>query len=136
MGKYQTTKCGYCGINWAIMSAVDSNIGPPKVKCRNCDEINNTEMYLYRDANWFGKLYYWVSSLINVIIFGGISFVLGIGGLSGKFDSGNLGYVVGLVALVFSLFKFKDVFEIPKSIKNLERIYDKNGGFLWSDEYY
>ena len=31
---------------------------------------------------------------------------------------------------------FKNVLDIPKSIKNLEKLYDKNGGFLWSDEQY
>jgi hypothetical protein len=138
MATYQTTNCGSCGITWDSMGAVDSNIGPRKIKCRICNGINNTDMYLYRDANWFGKLYYWVTSLVYVIIFGGISLLVGIGGIIGKFEEavGWFGYVIGFFGLAYSFYMFKGVYDIPKSIKQLEEIYDKNGGFLWSDEAY
>ena len=136
MATYQTTKCGSCGTTWDSMGAVDSNIGPPKVKCRFCNGMNKTKMYLYRDANWFGRLYHWATSLVYAIIFGGILLMVGIGGLLGKFDAGWIGYTIGFVALVVSFIMFKNVLDIPKSIKNLEKLYDKNGGFLWSDEQY
>jgi hypothetical protein len=138
MATYQTTKCGSCGTAWDSMGAKDSNIGPTKIKCRSCNGINRTKMYLYRDANWFGKLYYWVTSLVYVIIFGGVSLLAGLGGLLGKFEEavGWFGYVIGFFGLAYSFYMFKGAYDIPKSIKKLEEIFDENGGFLWSDEAY
>lgn len=136
MAKYQSSSCGHCGVNWQFMGSNDTNIGPPKVKCRSCNQINSTKMYLYRDANWFGKLYYWISLLFNTILFSGVALAVGIGGLMGKFESGIIGYVVGVISLTISLFMFKNIMRIPKNIQVLEKLYDRNGGFLWSDQYY
>ena len=80
MASYQSTNCGSCGVSWQNMSAThDTNIGPPYIKCRHCNSVNKTEMYLYRDANWFGKLYYWFSISFSTLLFGVGSIIAGIG---------------------------------------------------------
>lgn len=45
--------------------------------------------------------------------------------------------LLGIAMLVFSLrFWYQLLFGITKETKQLEECFDKNGGFVWSDEAY
>ena len=135
MASYQSTNCGSCGASWQNMSAThDTNIGPPYIKCRHCNSVNKTEMYLYRDANWFGKLYYWFSISFSTLLFGVGSIIAGIGFI--RSDIGNIAIVVGVLLLGFGFYQIKKLFDSSKYFKILEKTFDNNGGFLWSDEAY
>ena len=135
MASYQSTNCGACGASWQNMSVEhDTNIGPPLIKCRQCNTLNKTKMYLYRDANWFGKLYYWVSTSFSTLLFGGGAIFGGIALV--RSDIGTIAIIIGVLITGFGLYLFKRLFDSPKYFKILEETFDNNGGFLWSDETY
>ena len=159
-----SSKCGHCGANWNISIGANSNIGPPVIKCKSCNGLNKTNMYLYRQANLFGKIWFWITQSL-----GGFYMIIPIGIIYAQFVTTSetvydrwgdvveikeippdpnaflIGFALVLAAVIFYLFIPLDSL---KFIKELERRFDENGakayvtesskdydGFLWSDEW-
>ena len=135
MGKYKTTKCGHCKHYWEILAPAGSAVvGPPIIKCRNCNGLNRTSRNLYRDVKVSQKIYFWAGTLISSIIFGIGGIAGGIGLISNKDKSGTLGIIMGSFFLIFGVLNFYILYKTKDGLKVMEDDFDKNGGFLWSDE--
>ena len=115
MGNYTITRCGICSETWEAVSAPASTLfGAPNVKCKSCGIINKTRFTLYRDMSVGLKMFF---------LFGQFVF---------KFFLG----VLGLLLIYPGIRILLDVFLTFKIIKSIQNTYDKNGGFLWSNEQY
>ncbi len=142
---YSSAKCGHCGISWTSLnpnapSQSFDKIGPPVIRCSTCLKDNKTKWKLPRDLNIIEKL-------INVkgkqvfgilfslaIIIGGFYFGIGIyletdGGLFEGLFFFCLGVIPGVIGL-------KNNLTVHTDLDYLERKFDKNGGFCWSNEIY
>ena len=140
MGVYTSTSCGSCGANWEFMSYGRRNqVGPPYVKCKVCNAVNKTSSKLYRDIGTFRRIYFWLDQGFSNLFFGigGFSMVYGFVFYSEAPDVGVfLKIFITLMGGGLGVFQFYNLFTTPKQIRNIEELYDKNGGFLWSDEQY
>ena len=138
MGVYTSISCGSCGANWEVWEyGRESKLGSPLVKCKVCQAINKTSSKLFRDMNFFQKIIFWINHIISTLFFATAGLVFGIGVAFYAEDwEGWTKYIVLLISIIFALYQFKEIYIIPKAIKSLEQIFDKNGGFLWSDEQY
>jgi hypothetical protein len=156
MGVYVTTKCGHCSNNWQFFQYGGNSVcGAPNVKCHHCHGMNSTKMDLYRNFDLKDK----ISFFITEIIFGiGFSFLLlGIGGYffftffieQNFFDfsiSKDPWYwiIIGKLFIAFislgplyvGLNSIYNKLTIYKQIKKMEKVYDEQGGFLWSNQQY
>ena len=164
MSTYKTTRCGSCGTAWKFMerNPISIMLGPPKVKCRNCHSINSTDLTLPRDItpSQYQKLQRQVVAIylrviISAIIYAPVmvgSFYLALDFVQddkmvflGKLLFG-LGFTSLGLYLLYNLWQtiifYKEVFAanlIQTALdgnKWVEELYDKNSGFLWSDEWY
>ena len=141
---YSSTKCGHCGISWTSLnpnapSQSFDKIGSPVIRCSTCLKDNKTKWKLPRDLNIIEKLIYVKGKQVFGILFSFALIFIGLG-LSFSFY-----YVEGDLVAPFFLILF---FAVPGAIglKNnltvhtdldyLERRFDKNGGFCWSNEIY
>ena len=137
-------------------------LGPPKVKCRNCHSINSTEFTLPRDLtpSQFQKLnsqvyriYFRVvlSAIIYAPVMAVLFYLASVFATDNKIVFGGklvfgLGFSFGGLYFLYNLFQtiifFKSVFgkNVIQTALNgnrwVEKLYDKNSGFLWSDEWY
>ena len=138
MGVYTSTSCGSCGANWDYMAAGRRNpVGPPYVKCRVCNTINKTSSKLYRDMGTFRRIFFWLD-------LGSANLIFGLGGLGGAIGFAFFApdvniYLKILIVIAFGslgVSQLYNLFTTPKQIRYIEKTFDKNGGFLWSDEQY
>jgi hypothetical protein len=132
MGTYSTTKCGHCNYAWEIMEyGSKGSIGPPVIKCRNCLGMNKNPQVLYREADWYTKLVFWLRVSLNALVFGLGGIAAGIGFYL-NLDS-NLKWF-GVFPFLFGIFIVFQTSQNKKAINILEKTFDNNGGFVWSDE--
>ena len=141
MAVYTSHQCGHCNVYWDILSqGADNPVGPPLVKCRKCNGMNKTSHKLYRDMSSFDKVSFWIKQASSNIFFGLMGLFVGVGfSYKAITDYDELGWIVfiaiiGGISLAYS--QFKNLYTTPNQIKNVEKLYDQNGGFLWSDEQY
>ena len=157
MAVYRFSKCGNCGDRFENMAeGGDSAYGPPFIKCSSCNHLNKTKYTLWRDLSILKKISVMFGQIVRLIMYG-------IGGIvasiviayhtfiksSNGFDS-NLEYmlsinnwfaiilfllvILGLLYLAKS--EIKGFFNLFKTFKYQENLYDKNKGFLWSYEWF
>ena len=148
MGIYSSTKCGSCGEYWQFMENRNNlSIGPPYLKCRKCLAINKTKQILWRDANLFKKIWFLGVNSIRSIFFGCLGLVMFYAGISKLYEyffTDNYDDYAGpfwltIITLLGGFMAYKQfIFLITANsqFKVLEDLYDKNGGFIWSDEMY
>jgi hypothetical protein len=156
MGLYVTTKCGHCNETWQLFEyGGNSACGSPNVKCIYCNGVNKTKRNLYRNFNLKDKLSFFISEILFGFIFASIGFVIGFQFFNmffleqNFFDYSNskdawYWIVIGklfvawlsLAPLLFSFKLFYNKFTIFIQIKKMEKAYDKQGGFLWSNQQY
>jgi len=137
MAVYTTTSCGSCGAKWEVMSVgTTSPVGPPLVKCKVCHVKNKTSCKLYRDMSGFERLLFWLGESIYCFVFGPI----GLGGAIGIAFYADfnifLRIIIAIILLGLGTLVFVNLFTKPQQIKDMEKLFDKNGGFLWSNEQY
>ena len=136
---YTTTKCGKCGAIWENMSSTSArneSIGPPLIKCRLCLCLNRTNQVLYRDASLFKKIRFWLKTIYSIILLGIAPLAFGLYTLINP-SSLNLHPAFSLLIIfigLFFIYGFYKSYSNLDNIKNIEKKYDSNGGFLWSDE--
>lgn len=156
--RYVTTKCGHCKTKWEFLSSerVDILLGPPVVKCSSCGGLNKTKHKLYRDMNFFQKSWFFIQQGLLRIIYNSGIIVFGIliprNFLITRDKYGNIplvGYLedgnyfgpliitgIGLGISWFGYNNLKDSFQLKGITRELEKRFDDNGGFLWSNEFY
>lgn len=156
MGIYVTTKCGHCNKSWQLFQYGGNSLcGAPNVKCRHCNGMNLTKMDLYRNFNLSDKVSFFLTEILFGIGFACIG--LGIGGYffntffieQNFFDFsiskdpwywiliGKLFIIfISLGPLLFSFKLFYNKLTVFRNIKKMEKIYDRQGGFLWSNQQY
>ena len=137
MAVYTTTKCGSCGAKWEDDSVrVFSSVGPPLVKCKACNINNKTSLKLYRDMSTFDRLFFWLGQGAYCFVFG----PLGLGSaISIAFYTDFnifLRIIISIILGCLGILVFFNLFTKPQQIKDMEELFDKNGGFLWSNEQY
>ena len=131
MGVYTTTRCGYCNDKWEDMEwGSHPSIGPPFIKCRKCGGLNKTKQVLYRDASLGRKISFWFGQGLTALIYGVGAVGLGIGMLS-SMESYRW---IAFFPIIFGMFQLYQLSQQKKDAKALEDSFDKNGGFVWSDE--
>lgn len=142
MGVYTTTKCGNCKKYWELFSyGRRGKIGSPIVKCRSCNSLNRTNLFLYRDSSRFTRIWFWTERTFESLFFSILGFLLG-GSLllSDKFSAGEDIPVflkfIGIGIISFSFYGLYNFFNIKKNMSEIEKTFDNNGGFLWSDQQY
>ena len=127
-------KCGYCNTLWTSnVEESDSLCGPPHIKCRVCDKINNTDRVLYRDLSGLDKIWVFGGTFLALLLYGFLPVFIGIYVIISGWDGINLAVLMilgGSFGIWFGLFKQVDVF------KKTDALYDKNGGFIWSKQEY
>ena len=137
MAIYTTTSCGSCGAEWESMSVGKRNsVGPPLVKCKVCNTLNKTSHKLYRNMNTFNRILFWLGE-------GTYSFIFGLGGLGGAIGMALfandinifLRIIIPIILGALGCLVLINLFNKPKQISEIEEIYDKNGGFMWSDDF-
>ena len=134
MAVYTTTSCGSCGAEWESMSVGKRNsVGPPLVKCKVCNTLNKTSHKLYRNMNTFNRILFWLGE-------GTYSFIFGLGGAVGMALFANdinifLRIIIPVILGALGCLVLINLFNKPKQISEIEEIYDKNGGFMWSDDF-
>jgi hypothetical protein len=157
MGTYQISKCGHCKKTWASMEYLaDSSCGPSIIKCVLCDSLNLTRMKLYRDMTFFKRFIFWLVRGIVKPIFGLFMLGLGIGFLywqyltideggqtpmSHMFEINNWFTIIFFNAIAIGLgwlgiLNIRDSLSIKMQINQMEKLFDKNGGYLWSNQEY
>ncbi len=138
MGVYTTTKCGNCGTAWESMShGRHSACGPDLVKCSNCLALNKTGAKLFRDMNAYQKFMVYAGQTLSCLMYGLAGTAFGGGILIGKMGEG-WGQLFGLIPLLFGLSQMRDLFFVlnGKAQAAIEKVYDENGGFIWSHQQY
>ena len=137
MAVYTTTKCGSCGAKWEDESVRGlSSVGPPLVKCKACNINNKTSLKLYRDMNTFEGLFFWLGQGAYCFVFGQV--VLG-GAIGIAFYADFnilLRIIISIILGGLGVLVFFNLFTKPQQIKDMEELFDKNGGFHWSNEPY
>lgn len=146
MGTYSSTSCGNCGQVWQNMeSGRNSSFGSPIIKCRACHSLNESESKLYRDMNLFEKGFFWSGQIfLNGLIYGIGGILMGLHFID-RFDmlerlvQGFGFYSAFMVAVFFAFMGYgvSNIYGLIKllsTIKKIQALYDKNGGFLWSNE--
>ena len=158
MGSYITTKCGHCNIKWEFLNSTRLNIklGPPIIKCSNCNGLNTTKHKLYRDMSTLEKIWLYVEQTFLRFLFNLGVILSGFGMLYGTLlledEEGRIplnkmieidNYVgiiifllIGIGIVWFGYNNLKQSFQLKEIIKSFEGVHDKNGGFVWSNEYY
>lgn len=157
MGTYQTSKCGNCENTWSFMKyGGDSSCGPSVIKCVHCNGLNRTKMKLYRDFSLLNKLAFWLGRGLFKPIFGLFMMVSGLGILYWQYltveDNGlspmsHMLEINNWFGIIFfhaiaigvawlGISKITDTFSTKKQIMAMEQLFDKNGGFFWSNEQY
>lgn len=151
MGTYTTTKCGYCNYKFEFMSyGRHSLIGPPRIKCIRCGQFNNTSFTLYRDTNNWQKFSFWIGQFFSRVVYGLFSLIFGSGGLlylifSGKYaqmwtDENYFGILfftaIGAGMSYFGYDSIREMLYTKTACKDIEKVYDENGGYLKSDQFF
>ena len=157
MATYQTTKCGHCNTKWSFMQyGEDSSCGAPIIKCINCKGLNKTKMKLYRDMNSINRFMFWIgrgfvkplASLVMIAV--GIYVLYRIYFITDKFGVTHMSEmleinnwlviifsnVVPLVIVFMGAEQIKDTLSLTKQLKLMEKTFDENGGFVWSNQQY
>lgn len=139
-----------------MAEGADSAYGPPFVKCSSCDHLNRTKYTLWRDMSIFKKTSVLFGQIIRALVYGvfpiGFSIVWThyhfVSSMKG-FDSG-LAYMLSInnwfgiiffslipIGMVFlGTSEIKKFFNLFKTFKYDENLFDKNKGFLWSYEWF
>ena len=135
MSVYETIKCCYCNDRWKDMEMGRSSaIGPPFIKCRKCGGLNKTKRVLYRDASSWRKFRVLTNYGFQTFFYGGLGLVV-TWQMFVRLD--GWWKLLGIAALAFSLQQWYYLFfGMKKDIIKMEEIFDKNGGFVWSDQAY
>lgn len=124
-------RCGHCNVLWTSeVEESDSLCGPPHIKCRSCKKINNTNRVLYRDMDIGDKIWVFGGLFLAVLFYGIFPVVLGVFAIIWGKDAGVIAIAIGAFGIWWGLFKQIDFF------KKNDALYDKNGGFVWSNEEY
>tara|TARA_R110002020_G_scaffold425459_2_gene634886 strand:- start:1684 stop:2088 length:405 start_codon:yes stop_codon:yes gene_type:complete len=124
-------RCGHCNVLWTSeVEESDSLCGPPHIKCRACKKINNTNRVLYRDMDIGDKIWVFGGLFLAVLFYGIFPVVLGVFAIIWGKDAGVIAIGIGAFGIWWGLFKQIDFF------KKNDALYDKNGGFVWSNEEY
>ena len=136
MGVYTTTKCGICGIAWEQWEyGQHPSIGTPFVKCRHCHGLNKTKQVLYRDSNLFTKISFWSGQIFSNLVQGVFPVVFSFFAFTYEDNS----WIIILFGIMALLWGGNNLYHLTKTLdyaKAIEELYDRNGGFLWSDEAY
>ena len=150
MGTYRFSKCGNCGHFFETGEwGRDSAFGPPMIKCSLCDSLNKTNYTLFRDMSFFKKASVIFGQFFRVLLFGigGIFFSIGwiwnFLDLPGVIQNGVdsiVGFLLMLAIpigiLIYAISEIRSFLNLFKTIKTYEKMYDKNKGFLWSNEWF
>tara|TARA_B100001057_G_scaffold467842_1_gene526372 strand:- start:120 stop:578 length:459 start_codon:yes stop_codon:yes gene_type:complete len=150
MATYITTRCGHCNIDWEFLNRKRLNIklGPPIVKCSSCLKLNKTKHKLYKDMTKFEKGWLifsqtFLRAIVSIaFMLGGIWFIynLWFGPDTEVYETGyGIGIFMSLLGVGWSYLGYKGflgVFQLKESIESFENYHNKNGGFIWSYEYY
>ena len=127
-------RCGHCNVLWTSeVEESDSLCGPPHIKCRACKKINNTNRVLYRELGLGDKIWVFGGLFLAVLFYGILPVALGICALVLGWGGEELSIIFilgGGFGLWWGLFKQIDF------LKKNDALYDKNGGFVWSNEEY
>lgn len=136
--------CKDCGNSCKTPIINGSAIGSPKIKCNVCGKIISTKFYLYSQANWFGRIYFWFSKILSIhnllfIVLPVIYIIVFILMQLGLYENPNPAetwqYLLVLILMIFMLFiRIRHLLSLKKQIDWLEKTYKKNGGFLLGNE--
>lgn len=156
MGIYVTTKCGSCGKTWQSFHYGGNSIcGAPYIKCYNCKNLNTTKMDLFRNFSFNDKVSFFFTEILFGSLFGLIGLIIGCYFFNTFFIEQNffnfslsndpwywilIGKLFVLIICLGPIFfglqiiynKITTYFQINK----MEKTYDKQGGFLWSNQQY
>ena len=146
MGIYKTTKCGFCDIKWEFLKpSLDDRLGPPIIKCQSCNTLNKTKSKLFRDLTQKeqkmikfknDKLFFLINTFLIVI-----SILLGwiLLGIEVE-DRSLMGTLIVLsvpgLILFGSIKRIEEHESLDEIVSKIENEYDKNGGFIWSNQWY
>jgi len=158
MSVYTTAKCGHCGEKWTSLNpSVPWGIfGPPVIRCIHCQKDNKTRHKLPRDVNpiikvlisaikgFFGLVVSLAILCVGPAIFFGMYQSYGPDWYYVSSDpSKGFNFVfVGMIAFfVFGSFYWgitgiRNSLKFDSDMRIVERKFDENGGFLWSNEAY
>jgi hypothetical protein len=137
MGTYTSSRCGHCGSTWQFMeSGRNSKFGSPIVKCVTCKGLNKTNSKLYRDMNLFSRVLFWFRQAVTWgLINGLLPLVGGVYGLVKALEAESaLGGIFATLFILFGSYNLYGLTKLMDKIKETEDLFDKNGGFLWSNE--
>ena len=136
--RFTTVRCGGCNTawTWGDTQGDRSICGPPIIKCRTCGTLNKTGRVLWREASTFTKARVYASSTFSVIFMGLGSAAIGLYGLFEGLE--EFWKIMAILPLWFSYVTIKDYIDVIKGNPQADNdaLYDKNGGFHWSDEQY
>ena len=156
MGRYVTTRCGHCDKNWQLFRYGGNSVcGSSNVKCHYCSGMNVTKMNLFRNFNLNDKISFFITEILFAIGFASIG--LGMGSyffntffIEQSFFNFSISkdpwywILIGKLFILFItlgplLFGFNTIYNklsVFRQIKKMEKKYDKQGGFLWSNQQY
>lgn len=145
MAVYTTTRCGNCGTAWRLLESThySKEIGPPFIKCRKCDAINQTGKHLWRDAPERVKKIFVIKRYLQTgvgILMSIVMMMIPVMLLTNKEEEKTplfwVGIIFGLSGLYFLYYLLKNFNDYKPQAEKIENLIDSNGGFLWSDEMY
>ena len=134
----------------------DSSCGPPVIKCIHCNSLNRTKMKLYRDMTIFNKITFWLGYGVFKTIFGAFMIFFGMGTLYFLYaifqDNGLtmmahmleinnwfgiiLFHAIAAGVTWVGILQIRETLSAKKHIKIIEDLFDKNGGYFWSNQQY
>jgi len=130
---YTTSRCGHCKIIFQSMDTSDWPVGASVIKCSHCGGMNNTGKTLWRDMSSIRKFGISIKLLFSTLVFVISPFA---GGIALLLYAENWWKILSVLAFLFSYTQGKNLFYINKFHKIIEKRFDENGGFLYSNEQY
>ena len=151
MAVYRTTSCGVCGIEFETMENRGKiYIGPPVIKCRHCESLNNTNWVLPNQATLWINFLDISQSVRNVltalmVVLGCISVyfailidLLGFIEIINEDEIHPIALFLPLVCIITFgrplISWYKALVERKEYHSTLVKLFNEQGGFLWSDQ--
>ena len=151
MGIYRTTSCGVCGIEFEYMQSRGKiYIGPPIIKCRQCESLNKTNWVLPNQATlWINfldisqsvrnVLTALAAVLVSISIY--IVLLLDLLGFIEMINEDEIHPIALFIPLacIIAFGKtliswYQALVERKEYHSTLVKLFNEQGGFLWSDQ--
>ena len=129
---FNCNRCINCKIHFTSNKTRVTKCGPPIIKCQYCNKLNHTNLKLYRDLKAIEKVHEYLNHFLASLFLFGLMVYL-IYQVSDSLTAVLVLFII-LVSIIFLL--VIDMLNKKKLLKKTEKVFEINGGFVWSHQYF